>query len=146
MYPLVHWLGADVVSAWATKRHAAESTLLIEPARSTTAPEAGWWVGVETSYETARYKEQIAQQLEAAGAVEVAPGKPLTARIAFLVGPGRNWLNLSKPTIDALGVLVGEGTRPWAPQDGRITSLGLIKWVDDGLQHQVRIWLEVKPS
>ena len=58
---------------------------------------------------------------------------------AIVVGPGRNWTNLWKPTIDALDPLL-DRTRPdrdWHPLDGRITELALHVHVDLALQHDV---------
>jgi hypothetical protein len=40
-------------------------------------------------------------------------------QLHFTIGPGRNWLHLWKPTIDALG----ENPRPW-PERTRLGSLG----------------------
>ena len=50
--------------------------------------------------------------------------------IGFRCGPGRNWLNLWKPTIDALSPLIGEGNRRWNPHDGAIVDLALHLQVD----------------
>jgi hypothetical protein len=52
---------------------------------------------------------------------------PVRLDLAFLVGENRNWLALWKPTIDALGPLLGHdsGADEWNPRDGRITQLGL---------------------
>jgi hypothetical protein len=52
--------------------------------------------------------------------------------LAFVVGPTWNWLNLWKPTIDALVPILGHSGSPrtWDPLDGRITELGMHVAVD----------------
>ena len=56
-------------------------------------------------------------------------------QIAFAVGPRRNWLNLWKPTIDALDPLLVRinPQRDWHPRDGRIVDLGLHLAVDSAV-------------
>lgn len=40
------------------------------------------------------------------------PGPPpVRMQMSFTVGPGRNWLNLWKPAIDALGKILGHAAR-----------------------------------
>ena len=56
------------------------------------------------SASTPAYKEQILAAV--AGAAEL-PAGPVGIELAFVVGPGRNWLNLWKPTIDSLDPLLG---------------------------------------
>ena len=51
------------------------------------------------SASTLAYKEQI--HAAVAGAAEL-PAGPVRLELAFVVGPGRNWLNLWKQTIDSL--------------------------------------------
>jgi hypothetical protein len=62
-------------------------------------------------------------------------------QLCFTVGLGRNWLNLWKPTIDALGQILGNDPTgaPWNPLDGRIVELGLHNTVDPSLGHDVFI-------
>ena len=62
-------------------------------------------------------------------------------QLSFIVGPRRNWLNLWKPTIDALDQIPGRTTpeRSWHPLDGRVVELGLHCRVDPGLGNQVVI-------
>jgi hypothetical protein len=86
----------------------------------------------------AQYKQQIRDAL--ADAAQLPPG-PVALDVVFGVGPGRSWLNLWKPTIDALSPLLGaDGTgRPWNPQDGRVVRLGLHRWAHDALRHDVDV-------
>lgn len=89
------------------------------------------------------YKQQIYDQL--ADATELPPG-PVAVELAFVVGPKRNWINLWKPTIDALGRLLGR-TGPdqdWHPHDGRITELGLHRTVDDSAGHAVTVAIRAR--
>ncbi|MEO3787208.1 hypothetical protein ABGB12_28110 [Actinocorallia sp. B10E7] len=74
--------------------------------------------------ESSAFKEQINDQL--AHAIPLPDG-PVRLRISYRVGPRRSWPNVWKPTIDALGHLLGRTSpdRPWHPHDGRITELGL---------------------
>ena len=53
----------------------------------------------------------------------------MTLEVGYLVGPGRYWPNLCKPTIDALDQILGRTVpdRPWHPLDGRIVRLGPIE-------------------
>jgi hypothetical protein len=66
--------------------------------------------------------------------------------LAFRVGPGREWTNLWKPAIDALGGILGlAGTRPWHPRDDRITALSLHRTIDDALVHAVELGVWWRP-
>ena len=75
------------------------------------------------------YQQEIRAQLVDR---DVLPDGPLSLELAFVVGPGRDWVDLWKPTIDALGPLLGETNRPWHPKDGRIVDLGLHGSVEPG--------------
>ena len=63
-------------------------------------------------------------------------GGAVHLEIAFVVGPARTWWNLWRPTIDALSPLLG-GPDTWAPDDGRITTLGLHLTVDQTVRYVV---------
>jgi hypothetical protein len=56
-------------------------------------------------------------------------------QLCFTVGPGRNWLTLWKPTIDALGPVLcyTPAGGPWSPLDGRIVDLGLHRSVNPSI-------------
>jgi len=88
------------------------------------------------SYTKPAYKEQI--HTAVAGPAELPTG-PVRLELAFVVGPGRNWLTLWKPTIDSLDPLLGRdpSDRAWHPLDGRITELGMHLTVDPALRHDV---------
>ena len=69
------------------------------------------------------------------------PPGPVRMELAFTVGPGRGRMNLWKPTIDALGQILGHApaAAPWAPLDGRIVDLGLHCRVDPAMGNDVLI-------
>lgn len=83
-----------------------------------------WVADVSASAEKPAYKEAIRDVVREA---EPLPDGPVAVEISFVVSPNRNWLTLWKPTIDALGSLLGHapGSTEWNTQDGRITQLAL---------------------
>ena len=76
-------------------------------------------VRTHASSQTEAFKEQIRDQLRD---TKPLPPGPVRMQMSFTVGPSRNWLNLWKPAIDALGKILGYGhaTAPdsWSPLDG----------------------------
>lgn len=137
-YPLAsHLEDRGLVSVWCTKQHSEQSFVRIEAAREMPPPSTDVLVARTTaSASTLAYKEQI--HATVADAAEL-PAGPVRLELAFVVGPGRNWLNLWKPTIDSLDPLLG-CTRPgraWHPLDGRITELGMHLTVDPAVRHEV---------
>jgi hypothetical protein len=76
------------------------------------------------STQSTAYKQQLRDQL--AHFQPLSPG-PVRMDLAFLVGAHRNWLNLWKPTIDALTPILGHTRldQEWHPRDGRIVEVGL---------------------
>ena len=143
-YPLVTRLARTVTApfaaVWCGKQHAACSHVTVSTAAPAPVPTADQSFDVTTSASTSTtaYKQQIVEQLETA---TVLPPGPVVLHLSFVVGPGRNWVNLWKPTIDSLDRLLGrtrEG-RLWHPLDGRITELGLHHRVDVNLGHDVRL-------
>ena len=139
-YPLAsHLKDPGLVSVWCTKQHSEQSFVRIEAAREMPPPSTDVLVARTTaSASTLAYKEQI--HAAVAGAAEL-PAGPVRLELAFVVGPGRNWLNLWKPTIDSLDPLLGRARpgRAWHPLDGRITELGMHLTVDPAFRHDVVI-------
>ena len=128
---------SGLVSAWCTKQHSAQSFVRIERANEVPRP-SGEVLTAATAPPAETYKKQIRTQV--VGAAEIPPG-PVRLELSFVVGPGRNWLNLWKPTIDALDPILGR-TRPdrdWHPLDGRITELGMHLTVDSTARHEVAV-------
>lgn len=127
----------DLVSVWCTKRHADTSRVVIAPAAESAGPgTTTYTVRTTASATTTAYKEQVRSAVVDAAAI---PTGAVRLQLAFVVGPRRNWLNLWKPTIDALDPLLGRTRedRDWHPQDGKITDLGLHVAVDPSLGHDI---------
>jgi hypothetical protein len=81
----------------------------------------------------------------------VAPPGPVALEVSYIVSPRRNWAMLWKPTIDALGCVLGveNANRPFMPSDDRITALGLHRGRDDpalGNAVRVSLWWSVVSS
>lgn len=145
LYPVTSYLakrsGNQFLSVWGTKQHADRSFVRVESVRPITQlqpADYNYDVRTTSSGSSTAFKQEIFDQL--VDARELAAGA-VALQLSFVVGPRRNWLNLWKPTIDALGQLLGR-TRPdraWHPQDGRIADLGLHCVVDDALANDVAI-------
>ena len=129
-----------LISVWCSKRHAESSHLVIAPARRTDAPTSTVQIHTTASTTTPAYKHQVRDAV--AQMSELADG-PVRLQIAFAVGPLRNWMNLWKPTIDALDPLLGrtDPARDWHPRDGRIVDLGLHQTIDPRLGFEVELAL-----
>lgn len=151
LYPLAKRLAGDfrlgnsgLVSAWCTKQHGTQSFVRIARAERAPVPTTAVLVA-RTAPPAKTYKHQI--RTHVVDAAEL-PAGPVRLEMAFVVGPGRNWLNLWKPTIDALDPILGR-TRPerdWHPLDGRITELGMHLTVDGALRHDVLIGIVATPA
>jgi hypothetical protein len=125
-------------SVWVTKRTGATSAAAAQEAVPRATPSVGALVlDVRTtaSVTTTAYKQQIHDQVQA----DLLPTGPVALEVSFIVGPNRNWLNLWKPTIDALDMLLGQTVpgKAWHPRDGRIVELGLHQQVDESVGHDV---------
>ena len=144
-YPLAYRLkDAGLVSVWCTKQHAEQSFVRIEAAREIPPPSTDVLFAKTTaSASTVAYKEQIYAAV--AGAAEL-PAGPVRLELSFVVGPGRNWLNLWKQTIDSLDPILGRTypNRAWHPRDGRITELGMHLTVDR-VRHDVVVGVAATP-
>ncbi|MDM4138781.1 MULTISPECIES: hypothetical protein [Mycobacterium] len=140
-HPLANRLkDPGLVSVWCTKQHSEKSFVRIDAARAVPPPSVDVVVARTTASTSATaYKEQI--HAAVAGERQLPDGS-VKLELAFLVGPSRNWLNLWKPTIDALEPLLGRDpseSRPWHPRDGRITELGMHLTVDPAVRHDVAV-------
>jgi len=145
-YPLVARMRSEqLVSVWCSKSHAAVSQVIVSPARRTTAPERLFSVRTTASSETTAYKEQVRSAV--ADAREV-PAGGVRLQVSFVVSPRRNWLNLWKPTIDALDPLLGrtDADRDWHPRDGRITDLGLHVATDPALRNEILVCIAAEQA
>lgn len=144
LFPLVPALakraGRQFTSVWASKRYAAGSSMTIGQALAAADPGGRCTFQVRTSVsaEKVAYKEVIRDQVTAATPL---PDGGVVLHLAFVVGPGRAWANLWKPTIDALGAILGrdDGAQEWNTRDGRVTELGLHCTIDPDHGHDVEI-------
>jgi len=134
--------GRLATTVFVTKNHRSPSALQVEAAWPTSPPASGptYRLRTQASSESVEYKKQIDGALD--GVDPLAPG-PVALDLSFVVGPRRTWTNLWKPTIDALGRLLGASSppRPWHPQDGRVVSLALHHVVDPDVRDEVVIGL-----
>lgn len=142
----IHRTGRRIVSAHASKAHAAGSSIAVDIARP--SAEAGdgrvWVADLHVSYEKPAYKEAIRDTVSDGGEL---PDGPVAVEISFVVSPERNWLSLWKPTIDALGPLLGHapGAAEWNARDGRITQLALHCAYDPAQKWNVAIAISARP-
>lgn len=130
--------GRTLATVSGSKSHSDVSRVGVGPAvRAEPSPNMWTFRGsTNASAQSSLYKEQVRDMLREA---EQLPPGPVRLDIAFTVGPARSWLNLWKPTIDALAPLLGAGEREWHPQDGRITELRLHRHLDQSLGHGVHL-------
>lgn len=144
LYPLVRYLTRpggtappDLVSVRATKRHDTTSTIRVGPVTAAAAPARVYAGRTTTSVDKVQFKEQV-RDIVSVGAL--MPEGAIHLEVSYRVGT-RNWLNLWKPTLDALGPLLGitSTARPWHPSDGRITRLGLHVTHDPALRYVVGV-------
>lgn len=151
MYPLVPRVAARAgrvfMSVWASKGHAAVSSVAVGPAVPVDDPGGTYAFDVVTtaSAGTRAYQEQIRDQVASARPM---PAGGIALQLAFVVGPCRAWANLWKPTIDSLGSVLGrdDGAGEWNVRDGRITELGLHCVVDPAAGYEVRIAIRASPA
>lgn len=150
LLPLVQQLGRSTgrtfASGTAVKRHAKHSLVGVGLAQSAAGDQRPQhWVRTTASAESSRYKEQIRAALADTELIEAGP---VQLDIVFGVGLTRSWLNLWKPTVDALGTLLGQpgSSRAWHPDDGRITRLGLHRHADHTLGYDVELLVLAGPS
>lgn len=136
-YPLAYRLrDRNLVSVWCTKRRSEQSFVRVEAAREAAPPSTRVLIARATS--ASGYKQQV--HAAVVSAAQLPPG-PVRLELSFVVGEGRNWLNLWKETIDALDPLLGRtySDRSWHPLDGRIIELGMHVTVDPSAGHGIEV-------
>jgi hypothetical protein len=149
LFPLVPKLtkgtGRQFASVWATKRHAAKSSVAVCQTHTVQDPGGVYSVQVRTtaSTSTTAYKRQIRDQITGA---QPLPDGGIALQLAFVVGRRRAWSNLWKATIDSLGPILGRdaGAREWNARDGRVTDLGLHCVIDPAAGNQVTIAIRAR--
>jgi hypothetical protein len=139
LFPVAQRLGPERVAAIFGRKICGPSSLAVGPAWPATAETAPpFSTRMAGSYERREWKHELHDRL-AVQAPIIDPG-PVGLNIALRTGPGRNWVSLWKPLIDAFGPVLGEDpARPFCPHDNRIVSLGLHHTIDTGLAHDVII-------
>ena len=129
------------MAAWASKDGGSTSMLGVGPPQPITLLGADGWhhahVRTTTSAGSLAWKQEIANQVASVEPLRTLGHAELV--VAYTVGPGRAWVNLWKPSIDALGRILGPGPRQWHPRDGRIVRLGLTVDTDRSLGWDVLI-------
>jgi hypothetical protein len=153
--PVVRGLGGgDHFSiVWATRGSADDHSRLTLAASSQIdldvrgASEAN--ISLDVSSQRPEWKAAIARAVGKHPTSENSA--PIELALTFRVSPKRNWVSLWKPTIDALGGVLGEGARAWHPRDDRIRLLFLRRELvsDRGWEVDLRVlWAEaaIPPS
>jgi hypothetical protein len=137
--PIVRHLGARrfaLVSG--TKRVGGGSHLLIGVAESGCQPDGPEWgrfaYAAHSGAGSKAWKVALRDGLLAAGAAKLPPGA-VAVHLAWRCSSARAWMNLWKPTADAMGPVLGEPdpNNPFNPADDRIVSLSLHRLPDDAL-------------
>ncbi|MFI0407322.1 hypothetical protein [Actinomadura sp. 3N508] len=151
LFPLVTRLartsGRKFASVWGNKRHGTDDQLVV--AEAIPMQPDGWAHAFDlrttASATTTAFKEEIDQQLTEALPL---PEGPVRLHIGFVVGPRRQWPNLWKPTIDALGRILGRTSpdRLWHPLDGRIVQLGLSARTDPEIGNDIALRIHAAPA
>jgi hypothetical protein len=132
--------GNEVVSVHGSKSASSTSAIAVAAAVAADGPGFGtlWTVDVNVSYEKPEYKRAVRDAVAGAGEL---PAGPVALELCFSVGASRNWDALWKPTIDALGPLLGHapGAAEWNARDGRITQLAMHCEIDADRRWDVSI-------
>jgi len=139
----------EVVSVWGTKSHAEVSSVQLETARPDVDLTPDWEIALARASGSATSRawkqaiyDQITQQAEeaAVGALEM--------QVGFRVGSNRNWINLWKQSIDALGPILGleDSRNPFNPLDGRIVRLGMHHTFAPELGYDVELGVWWRPA
>jgi hypothetical protein len=152
LFPIVARFGPGRFAAAFARKHHGRSTIGVGPAQLADDEPTGYWAHgsalLNASSDTAAWKQQLAAELAASTNVRVLRPGPVAVHIAFRVGPHRNWANLWKPAIDALGGILGvhNPAKPFAPRDDRITNLGLQHSIDLRVGHAVQVDVWWRPA
>ncbi len=87
-----------------------------------------------------KWKEAIRQELALANVALMPPG-PVEVHLAWRCSLNRNWVNLWKPTGDAMGPALGYENPAdlYNPRDDRIVRLSMHKTIVPGLGHIVEV-------
>jgi len=147
LYPVVQRLGASRFRlVTAVKRIGGGSYLHIGQTKPADAiPEKADWISFQhdtggVSVVKPEWKDNIRSALKTQQIYPLQPGA-VELQLVWKCSSQRNWISLWKPTIDAMGPLLGEPNphRPFHPNDDRIVSLALHLNTDNSLRWAVHI-------
>jgi len=96
-----------------------------------------------------RWKVGLREALRASQPRPLPPGPvEVKVHLAWRCSPARNWAWLWKPTLDAMGPVLGEpdARNPFNPQDDRIVALGLHLNADPATGHDVDVAMWWRPE
>jgi hypothetical protein len=152
--PLVRHLGAHLFCfVGATKRVGGGSLLRIgvaEPQHIGSDDWAHFSCNISGATGTNDWKTELRAALAATQPAQLPPG-PVAARIAWRCPARRNWVQLWKPTGDAMGPVLGEpdSRNPFNPFDDRIVSLELHRCSDETMGNTIDVgmwWQSHRPA
>ena len=144
--PLVRQIGGRrFLFVSGLKRVGGGSQLEVGFAKPTHTLDQGDWYG-DSLYcapgpgcEKREWKQQIYDALRTQLVTVLEPG-PCLVKLAWRCSPTRNWVNLWKPTGDAMGpVLGGRSPNVFNPDDDRITEIEFHLTPDPRCGHEVEI-------
>lgn len=143
-----------LVTAWASKRYAGESTLVLGEVQPDPAAPEDWMHvtasarGLSVNGLPASSKRDIGIQI--AAQAQPMPWAPVDMELALRVGRAELWIESWKSAIDSLVAILGRlpGKSEFDIKDGRIVNLGLHREVDDALRSRVEleVWWRQTPG
>lgn len=131
-----------IPAVFGRKIHGNVSSLRVGPARYRAADvPPDMQVRASGQPEAPDWMKQVSDACAAAIDSDEPGTEAVLLDLAFAVSSLRSWTNLWKPTIDALGPLLGTdfSKAPWAPRDDRIVEMGLHRISDDSVGDDVDI-------
>lgn len=136
LYPIVRRFGHHrFFAVFAQKVHGTSSVAF---GQTTRLDEVTWAPQMRcrttSSGQSLRWKSEVAEACRACAPSEAIQG-PIALDVHFRLSGKRNWAQQWKPTIDALGAVLGnqDPSKPYNTMDDRIVRLGLFRTVDDGM-------------
>lgn len=88
------------------------------------------------------WKLRLHNFVEASGVTQISENQHVEFHMAWRCSRRRNWVNLWKPTGDALASILGQsGKNPFNPNDDRITSLTFHRFDGDSVGNDVHVGL-----
>ena len=153
---IVHRFGPKrFVAAIGRKNQGPNSTLHLGPARPADPSRVVGWnhaaVSIAVDDMTPAWKHEVAAAFS--DDTRVLPDGPVELQVSFRGSRKKlvsgNWHEYWKPTVDALGRILGEENpaRPYHPRDDRITSIGFHRVIEgEGKAMQIELWWRPAPT